>query len=449
MAQDAIDGWIYRQVSGTIHAAYVVRDIRYFPEERRSNDYTPAYVEMKLRANRAEWAAEDQDNRDDGLQTISETFSRDDIVGASASDVLLKKGILKETVELKAAYEAEIGTFLEYKEMGYRQFLVTGTALDTGGRWNSVRDSYKLLHPTKMVNEEPILSRKITVQCDHYNWEQYLPKKSKAFGTIPIHPYFAMFDLDRHQHCWVHVADCKPYEYDESLRDKLVLPDIHRDLIDVLTTDMDVFMDDLIAGKSGGTAVLCYGSPGLGKTLTAEVYSELIKRPLYKVHAGQLGTDVSTVENELERVLRRGERWGAVMLLDEADVYIRRRGDDLQHNAVVAAFLRTLEYFHGLLFMTTNRAADVDDAIASRMIAMVKYEAPDEAQAKKLWEVLSTQFRIQISAKAIDALIKEFEGISGRDIKQLLKLTQKYCRQKGLKMSLDAFRTCATFRGIR
>src|SRR3546814_2642760 len=52
--------------------------------------------------------------------------------------------------------------------------------------------------------------------------------------------------------------------------------------------------------------------------------------------------------------------------LDEADVYIRCRDNDLEHNAIVAEFLRTLEYFNGLLFMTTNRINDVDDAILSR-----------------------------------------------------------------------------------
>jgi MoxR-like ATPase len=41
---------------------------------------------------------------------------------------------------------------------------------------------------------------------------------------------------------------------------------------------MDVLMDDIVAGKSGGTTVLCAGPPGVGKTLTAEVYSEIIRR---------------------------------------------------------------------------------------------------------------------------------------------------------------------------
>jgi len=107
-------------------------------------------------------------------------------------------------------------------------------------------------------------------------------------------------------------------------------------------------MDDIVEGKSGGTTVLCAGPAGVGKTLTAEVYSEIIKRPLYRVHSGQLGLNVSEMEKALKDTLIRAQRWGAVMLIDEADVYIRRRNDSLSSNAVVGVFLRVLEYFNRL-----------------------------------------------------------------------------------------------------
>lgn len=48
--------------------------------------------------------------------------------------------------------------------------------------------------------------------------------------------------------------------------------------------------------------------------------------------------------------------WGAVLLLDEADVYLERRSiNDLMRNSLVSIFLRLLEYFQGILFLTTNR----------------------------------------------------------------------------------------------
>ena len=107
---------------------------------------------------------------------------------------------------------------------------------------------------------------------------------------------------------WIHVDNLTDYQYDSSLREKLILPEEHRDLIDILTQDMDILMDDIVAGKSGGTTILCKGAPGLGKTLTAEVYSEVVGRPLYRVHSGQLGVSSENVEKNLEKVLKRAQR---------------------------------------------------------------------------------------------------------------------------------------------
>lgn len=446
LIKDAIDGWIYKEVDGGVCVAYLVFDIRYCYGDRQN----PPYVAMELKANKMEFQGEDRDGRDDGLQDLRITWEHGDL-GKTCFALLTHEGWLKETPELKAAYLKDMQMFEKLCPQEGKQFLCTGQAIEAEvSNWwrNGDTDRYPLPHPAKMVNEEEVLGRKI--KLTHWNsfWRDYKIKETGPFSTIPVHPFILMFDLQRHKHVWMHVGNIKEYKYDRSLRDKLVLPPAHRDLIDVLTEDMDVFVEDIVAGKSGGTAILCYGEPGLGKTLTAEVYSELVERPLYRVAAGQLGTDVATVEKALEKILRRAERWGAVLLLDEADVYIRKRSNDIHHNAVVAAFLRTLEYFHGLLFMTTNRATDVDEAIASRMVATFKYTIPDRQMSLRLWSVLATQFDIPLAPKMFDELVEAFPDMAGRDIKELLKLTMKYCKKKNKKMNVDAFRVCAMFRGI-
>lgn len=452
LVEDSLDGWVYKDAGDGHHIAYVVVSIGWEPEDGIGWNRRPEYAWMTLRANRADFSGEENESRDNGLHDETITWAVRDVHGrVNAAAALVAKGVLKETPELRAKYRADHKLFQKNVVAHSMQFHCTKQARSADSSDWSKRDKiYPLPHPTKMVNEEDILNRHITLFESNSYFHRYGVKEEadERFARIPTHPYILFFDLTRHTHVWVHVTNCKPYVYDPSLREKLVLPDNHRDLIDVLTTDMDVFVEDIIEGKSGGTAILCYGSAGLGKTLTAEVYSEIVKRPLYRVHAGQLGTDVQSVENQLEVILRRSERWGSVLLLDEADVYIRQRGNDIAHNAVVAAFLRTLEYFHGLLFMTTNRAKDVDDAIASRMIAMFKYDTPDKEQATAIWTILSKQFGITLTAAMINQLATEFNAASGRDIKQLLKLTKKYCTHKQRKMDVAAFRICAMFRGI-
>lgn len=112
----------------------------------------------------------------------------------------------------------------------------------------------------------------------------------------------------------------------------------------------------MIQGKGKGLVAVLHGPPGTGKTLTAEGISELLRCPLYNVSAGDLGTDSRYLEAELQKTLDICHAWGAILLLDEADVFLEKRNmADIHRNALVSIFLRQLEYFQGILFLTTNR----------------------------------------------------------------------------------------------
>jgi len=100
-----------------------------------------------------------------------------------------------------------------------------------------------------------------------------------------------------------------------------------------------------------------------------------------------------------------------------------------------------------LLFMTTNRIDDVDDAILSRCIATIQYEVPAKEDAILLWKSLAAQFNTDLSDALIGQLATTYSEASGRDIKELLKLTSKFCKAKEIPFSEDAFKQCAVFRG--
>jgi AAA+ superfamily predicted ATPase len=101
-----------------------------------------------------------------------------------------------------------------------------------------------------------------------------------------------------------------------------------------------------------------------------------------------------------------------------------------------------------LLFMTTNRVGDIDDAILSRCIAVIDYQPPGPEDARRLWRTLAAQLGADLPEALVDGLVADYAGASGRDIKELLKLTSKYCRRKGLPLSAEAFAQCAVFRGM-
>lgn len=63
-----------------------------------------------------------------------------------------------------------------------------------------------------------------------------------------------------------------------------------------------------------------------------------------KVGAVDLGVTASKVERKLSWVFEYAARWGAIVLIDEADVFLEARSShDLERNALVAVFLRKLE----------------------------------------------------------------------------------------------------------
>lgn len=106
----------------------------------------------------------------------------------------------------------------------------------------------------------------------------------------------------------------------------------------------------------------------MGKTCTAECIAELVKKPLYPITCGDLGSTAEEVEKNLKKHFTLASTWDCVMLLDEADVFLaKRKTEDLHRNSIVSVFLRMLEYYKGLLFLTTNRVGAFDEAFKSRV----------------------------------------------------------------------------------
>lgn len=446
LARDAIDGWLYQRGKDGTLLAWLVHTVRLVKPADGA-----AYVVVGLLANTLPAAAREQPGdprlRFTGM-TWGLSFYAEQLPGRTVAGLFADQGFFKECAEFKHEYETQLARFLQLQPRFGAQFLVSDTVWRLGEGPRGAPKCVRLAAAAtaRCVNDEALVDRRFDLAADPHYWRD--SGIAAGFDRIPQHCYLHLFHLDWHRNVWVHVQNVREYEYQPALRGQLVLPQAHADLIDILTADRNFLVEDVVRGKSGGTTILCKGAPGLGKTLTAEVYAEVVGKPLYRVHSGQLGVTASSVEANLSQILQRAARWDCVLLLDEADVYIRRRGNDLEHNAIVAEFLRTLEYFTGLLFMTTNRADDIDDAILSRCIAIICYETPRVGDARRLWTTLATQLGAALPDGLIDALVADYPGASGRDIKELLKLTAKYCRRQGEPLSRAAFAHCAAFRGL-
>jgi SpoVK/Ycf46/Vps4 family AAA+-type ATPase len=164
---------------------------------------------------------------------------------------------------------------------------------------------------------------------------------------------------------------------------------------------------------------LLAGPPGVGKTLTAESVADDLRVPLYIMSAGDLGTEPREIEVKLNFIMSNAAKWNAVLLLDEADVFLKARSvSDLERNKLVSIFLRMLEYCTGILFLTTNRIKNIDDAFHSRIHVTLNYPNLSQASRRRIWEAFLGKHS-NISANEIDELSKL--DLNGRVIKNIMK----------------------------
>lgn len=450
------DGWLYmRGVDGHLHAWLVTEVVL---TEPRNNDGRP-FMSISLVANGKAGGRRDGAL---GLTRRSLTFDADALTRKRVSDVLTKADIYIETDALREEYDRWLEHYTDILAGGFsEQYRFTGipTATDY---WRDAdpREHRKVIHDLHRREVTAPAEYAESVLFDPVGGEKVAKAQRKrgtvtddgdadmGVGPVPTHFDLRVFDLHSHDFIWVNTSDLTRYEYDKTLRDKIVLPEDQRNLLDILTSDLTDFTGDVIEGKSAGNVVLCKGAPGVGKTLTAEVYSELIERPLYSIHSGNLGVTADSVRENLEETFKRAKRWNAVLLLDEADVFVLERGDNLTQNAIVAEFLRTLEYFDGLLFMTTNRADNIDDAILSRAAAIIDYAIPDRDGIREVWKVQARQQGATIPAGLLDDLVGGFAHITPRDVKMLLRLSLRVAKGQGHDLDIATVARCAMFRGL-
>ncbi|KAI1492017.1 hypothetical protein F5X96DRAFT_628964 [Biscogniauxia mediterranea] len=151
---------------------------------------------------------------------------------------------------------------------------------------------------------------------------------------------------------------------------------------------------DLIQNKGRGLVVLLHGVPGVGKTATAEAVAMEYRKPLFVITCGDLGLTPSEVESSLSNVFRLAHLWDCVLLLDEADVFLSQRSKlDMKRNALVSVFLRVLEYYNGLLFLTTNRVGTIDEAFKSRIHMSLYYPPLDKTQTRDIFRLNLAKLR--------------------------------------------------------
>ncbi|CAG8499302.1 23799_t:CDS:2 [Gigaspora margarita] len=231
-------------------------------------------------------------------------------------------------------------------------------------------------------------------------------------------------------------------QFDKEALDYLVIPQNKKNIIKGLVKQY-VEPSKMIKGngldpirkKGDGCIFLCYGPPGTGKTLTAESVAEFLERPLWMLSVHELGTEPKALERQLVKILDIAYAWKSVLLLDEADIYLEKRNTtDLNRNMMVGIFLRLLEYYQGVLFLTTNRVVNFDDAIRSRISVFLQYPKFSLNERHEVWTNFIRRAGLSLSLKADDFIKYE---LNGREIRNIVNIARKLAQDSGEDLNAD------------
>lgn len=142
----------------------------------------------------------------------------------------------------------------------------------------------------------------------------------------------------------------------------------------------------LLARQMG---TLCfYGVPGSGKSSLARHLADAVSQPLLVKRASDLlGKYVGESERAIASMFKEAEQTGSVLLLDEADSFLRtREGARMSWEVtLVNELLQQMEIFNGIFVCTTNLLETVDQAALRRFTFKVRFDSLSSTQRANLF----------------------------------------------------------------
>ncbi|KAJ2996039.1 hypothetical protein NUW58_g1106 [Xylaria curta] len=226
------------------------------------------------------------------------------------------------------------------------------------------------------------------------------------------------------------VANIRDVEFNSEAFDHLLLSSNKKQLISSLVMqhgNRPEAFDDYIRGKGKGLIFLLH-----------ESIADYVRRPLFTVTARDMG-------HNLKVVLGLATQWNAVVLVDEADVFMQQRDlASFYRDDLVSSLLRVLEYFEGIMFLTTNRVETIDSAFQSRIHLSITYPALSHAVRQELWRNWITR---ENSGSEPDWLTQVLldnlanRNLNGREIKNAMQIAHALSRSEKRRMhATDVFR---------
>ncbi|KAI1483941.1 P-loop containing nucleoside triphosphate hydrolase protein [Daldinia eschscholtzii] len=357
------------------------------------------------------------------------------------------EGVREELVKRGRKFESYIGQhFVQYNgvglkktEKGYARFNVKGRIMIDCETYHRLEadDTFGVVDLGNSTMSKGSSQRTVVNDMDFVREAKTFDKLSDDDASI-TNATVRGYAFAVKQFLEFFVEKVSPIEWNTHCFDDLVLDPATKKTVQAVvsthSSSRDGF-DDIVKGKGQGLVCVLHGPPGVGKTLTAECVAEYVKRPLYMVSSGDLGVTSGYLDISLTRIMDLASTWKAVLLIDEADVFLEQRSlHDVQRNAMVSVFLRALEYYGGILFLTTNRVNTFDEGFKSRIHVPIRYTDLNSESRLQIWRNLCS--RVPGGVDVNEAELKELSehDLNGRQIKNVIKAAESLAAFDGVKV---------------
>ena len=158
---------------------------------------------------------------------------------------------------------------------------------------------------------------------------------------------------------------------------------------------------------------------------------------------------IGETEKNLANLFAKAEGQDWILFFDEADALFGKRtgvkdAHDRYANQEVAYLLQRIEDYPGLVVLSTNLKANLDEAFARRFQTVVRFKMPNPEAREKLWRQSFSEW----SRLADDIDLKEISAryeISGGSILNVIQ----YCSLHSLSRGTDVISREDLVEGIR
>lgn len=170
-----------------------------------------------------------------------------------------------------------------------------------------------------------------------------------------------------------------------------------------------------------------YGTPGTGKTITADAIAMAAKKKIINVNYSELESKyVGDTPKNISRIFSAAKEHDAVIVFDEADSFLGKRIENVQQsadygvNVTRSVMLMELDNFDGVVVFTTNLYSNYDEAFKRRILMNIKFSLPDRFGREAIWRnILPEKFPLDHDITA-EILSSRYENVSGADIKDIV-----------------------------